>query len=233
MRGFVRDFFNLLKYEFLSSIKPLVITYALGIISLAAMFSCDNFREDNLLCHILVLVCITSFSAFGVILIVRIFQTFWREIFGAQGYLTLTLPVSLDAILLSKILIYTLWAVATLIFGVYTLDFLDKSAEATDLLFTLGIPTIIVQTLYAICLILFVTSLLNALKVRSFVLVKGFFLALIIQILLGILLEHALGIVLIALSLEGLSIVWILNMIFAVVFYLGTRFLIIYKLELE
>lgn len=241
----MRDFSTCLKHEFLTSAKPLFLTYFLGIISLLILFlgqmpppfltessqtqvfyPAFSFILPSLLEIALMTLCFLSFLAFGILLIVRVFQTFWIEIFGSQGYLTLTLPVSLDCILLSKILIYALWGVFSFFFGFAFVCLLVDSS----LLWSMHWDQVLsrfwssfVGMVYGISFVLFITSLLNAMRVRTFVLLKGFLLALVVNVPLSMF----------ASTLDSMQIFGFETIILSCVCYVLARYLIIYKLELE
>lgn len=241
----MKGFFTYFKYEFLSSVKPLGFTYGMGIFALLLLRVVDIsfsrkwvlyeviFLADGVIEILLTTLMIGSFAAFGILLIVRAFQTFWVEIFGDRGYLSLTLPISLDAILLSKIVVLTLWVM----FGLYfvglmnhfdtllvRLSYINK-AEAW-IMFINSLSNVV----FYITLILFITALLNALKVRTFVLFKGFGIALIIH-LVWIPLNFSL--VLSVPSFFYMSSLGIDKICLSILFYFLARYLITYKLELE
>lgn len=240
MKGFVKDFLNLFKYEILSSAKSLLFTYALGMICYCILDSSSLYQGMSEIARVIIgFVSVASFAAFLVILTLRVFHTFWREIFGAQGYLTLTLPVSLDAILLSKIFTYTFWITAGITLGkfiIYFNSYIDFSKTPFDYFLFYNC----ISTIFWICFVLFITALLNAFQVRSFVFIKGFSLALVIFILKKIgsfmILSYFY-----AEDFPGMFDIWfddgfltaLSDVIFSVLFYLGARFLITYKLELE
>ncbi len=244
MKGFLRDFFNLFKYELLSSAKSLLFAYVLGMVCFCLVIIVPDrnnivlFSSFDWLELVVGFTSVASFAAFFVILVLRVFHTFWREIFGAQGYLTLTLPVSLDAILLSKIFTYTFWIVAGIILGQFIVMFVDNGRNVSPKTFVDSFVFYhTISTIFWICFILFITALLNALQVRSFVFIKGFLLALVIFII-----KKILGFSIIISDFEqNAFMIWfdnsslslLLDVVFSILFYLGARFLIIYKLELE
>lgn len=170
-----------------------------------------------------------SFIAFGALLIVRAFQSFWVEIFGSRGYLTLTLPLSLDAILLSKIIVLAFWAVFGIYFAPVSMKILygpESFVRLLSVIYTQEVLIIFFHTLtiviFYITLILFITALLNALKVRTFVLFKGFGIALVI---------HLIWIPFTILT--PFSFLNIDKLFLSIIFYFAARYLIMYKLELE
>lgn len=236
MKGFMKDFLNLFKYEILSSAKSLLFAYVLGMICYLMVSSFRN--TDGIIQFVIAFVSVASFGAFFVILVLRVFHTFWREIFGAQGYLTLTLPVSLDAILLSKIFTYTFWIVVGIVLGQFIL-YIDEYIVELKNPFDYNLLYRCITTIFWVCFVLFITALLNALRVRSFVFIKGFLLALVFFVLKKI----SFFIILSPAVVYDYDI-WVMwfddsffailsDVIFSVLFYLGARFLITYKLELE
>lgn len=227
----MKGFFTFFKYEFLSSAMPLAFTYGMGTLALLLLRVLDISFEwvfyEGIIRVLLNTLMIGSFIAFGILLIVRAFQSFWVEIFGSRGYLTLTLPLSLDTILLSKIITLAFWAVIGIYFPVfYNLEFFVEILLNIDIQNALIIffDTLIIILFY-ITLILFITALLNALKVRTFVLFKGFGIALVIH-LLWIPFTFAY-------VMQYYSFLSIDKLFLSIVFYFVARYLIMYKLELE
>lgn len=227
----MKGFFTFFKYEFLSSAMPLAFTYGMGTLALLLLRVLDISFEwvfyEGIIRVLLNTLMIGSFIAFGILLIVRAFQSFWVEIFGSRGYLTLTLPLSLDTILLSKIITLAFWAVIGTYSPVfYNLEFFVEILLNIDIQNALIIffDTLIIILFY-ITLILFITALLNALKVRTFVLFKGFGIALVIH-LLWIPFTFAY-------VMQYYSFLSIDKLFLSIVFYFVARYLIMYKLELE
>lgn len=242
----MKGFFTFFKYEFLSSAMPLAFTYGIGILALLLLEFCEIsfsrkwffyelFLANDVMKVLLITLMVGSFIAFGALLIVRAFQSFWVEIFGSRGYLTLTLPLSLDAILLSKIIVLAFWAV----FGIYSpvsmkiLYDPESFVRLLSVIYTQEVLIIFFHTLtntltiviFYITLILFITALLNALKVRTFVLFKGFGIALVI---------HLIWIPFTILtSFSFLNFLNIDKLFLSIIFYFAARYLIMYKLELE
>ncbi|MCH5313602.1 MAG: hypothetical protein J1E28_04285 [Helicobacter sp.] len=237
----MKGFWIFFKYEFFSSLKPLGFAYSIGILG-ALLFSLFYTYEIlfsaflvTILGTFLSTISIGAYITFVILLIVRAFQTFWVEIFGDRGYLTLTLPLSLDSILLSKIIHLLLWILAALLLSplIFLSVFFEGVGVATFAYIAELLPTILIESIYYITLILFIAALLNALKIRTFVLFKGFCFALLIQslffiILISVVAGFDLG------SNKGFHISYCaLSLCFSIVFYLGARYLIMHKLELE
>lgn len=237
----MKGFFTFFKYEFLSSAMPLAFTYGIGILALLLLeyreisfsrkwFLYEFFSTNIVMMRALLTTLIVgSFIAFGALLIVRAFQSFWVEIFGSRGYLTLTLPLSLDAILLSKIIVLAFWAVFGIYFAPVSMKILygpESFVRLLSVIYTQEVLIIFFHTLtiviFYITLILFITALLNALKVRTFVLFKGFGIALVI---------HLIWIPFTILT--PFSFLNIDKLFLSIIFYFAARYLIMYKLELE
>ncbi|MCX2717027.1 hypothetical protein OQH61_04680 [Helicobacter sp. MIT 21-1697] len=229
MKGFLTFF----KYEFVSSAKPLSFAYGMGMFASLLLWATNHdFISMPLrdMCETLLFVLMASgYAAFCVLLIVRVFQTFWVEIFGDRGYLTLTLPISLDVILFSKILNLLFWACAAAILSQF-IEIIDNPQaflhfglrHYLEYLYFLKFPILV---LYYITLILFVTALLNALRIRTLVLLKGFGLVIIIQLIHTFISTMFFPyFVLMDFCMDLLGII---------VFYSCARYLIMYKLELE
>lgn len=228
----MKGFFTFFKYEFLSSAMPLAFTYGMGTLALLLLRVLDISFEwvfyKGIIRVLLNTLMIGSFIAFGILLIVRAFQSFWVEIFGSRGYLTLTLPLSLDTILLSKIITLAFWAVI----GTYCAPVFYNLEFFVEILLNIDIQNALIiffdtliMILFYITLILFITALLNALKVRTFVLFKGFGIALVIHLLwIPFTLVYV---------MRYDSFLSIDTLFLSIVFYFVARYLIMYKLELE
>ncbi len=230
----MKGFFTFFKYEFLSSAMPLAFTYGMGTLALLLLrvpdisFSSEWVFYEGIIRVLLNTLMMGSFIAFGILLIVRAFQSFWVEIFGSRGYLTLTLPLSLDTILLSKIITLAFWAVI----GTYCASVFYNLEFFVEILLNIDIQNALIiffdtliMILFYITLILFITALLNALKVRTFVLFKGFGIALVIHLLwIPFTLVYV---------MRYDSFLSIDTLFLSIVFYFVARYLIMYKLELE
>lgn len=227
----MKGFFTFFKYEFISSAKPLSFTYGMGMLAslLLWAYKRDFISMPEVGAMLLLVLMMSSYAVFGALLIVRVFQTFWVEIFGDRGYLTLTLPISLDAILLSKILNLLFWVCAAAILSQF-INIIDNPQAFLhfdlryylDNLYFLKFPILV---LYYITLILFITALLNALRVRTFVLLKGFGLVIIIQLI------YTFAFTMFFPHSDIMD--YCMDLLAIIVFYCCTRYLIMYKLELE
>ena len=102
---------KLLKHELKSSYRNFAIIYgivlSLGV--LAPMFY--NLKLERLSIISVVLILISAIPFF-VVNIVVIVQRFSKNLFGNEGYLTLTLPVKVRTVVLSKILSAVIWIIA-------------------------------------------------------------------------------------------------------------------------
>lgn len=177
---------KLLKHEIKNTWKEVVFINGvlLGIALVFGFFSLITSSSDGIswFKSLLFLVFIIGLCiSFGV-LIINIIKSFNRKMFSDEGYLTLTLPLTIDQILIPKILVNMLWIFVT--FVVYYLcliiiinpmpdDFVNVIGRNLDKLFSSPIYALIyiiwvVITLSTTVLILLLTlSLLNIGKFRK------------------------------------------------------------------
>ena len=180
--GFFQGFWRYASYEFRTSFKPLCVTYALGFLFLCLLkldMSFYNSTLENMIYTSLVILCVGFFLAFLVILVVWVWQSFWGEVFGDEGYLTHTLPIGLHCILLPKILLYTLWSFCALVGFVIGITFVLENESLSYILSYFATLKICGIIMYFITFILVICAILNVLRVRRFVLMKALLLAII------------------------------------------------------
>ena len=196
------------------------------------------------------------FLAVGFAILRVIVKSFHSKLFTHVGYLTLTTPVSIDKILISKIIVSMLWNLtATLaifasifillaglgagneVFGDIFRFFLDYPGEAVQ-----GALTMLTMSLATIVTLLFVLTLTNTGRMKKYKMLKAIFIFIVLMIILYIIVFTLNSILLgIALTVSPYSfpfylfttVVIVINLLWSVGFYFLSRLLIVYKLELE
>lgn len=101
-------FFKLLKYEFLENIASVVL---INTVLFALLIIIKVYIDSDFNWIIAIIISIIPIALFVsiVFLVTIVIRTLYLGLFSQEGYLTLSLPVSIDAILISKILISALW----------------------------------------------------------------------------------------------------------------------------
>ncbi|MCL2062132.1 MAG: hypothetical protein FWH03_05890 [Firmicutes bacterium] len=241
---------KLLKHGFKESWLEVVILNACVIVSSIVLFIGIATAQMFLL-TIGTAVFIGALASAGVIILMSISRSFHKKLFTNEGYLTLTTPVSLDKLLLSKIIVNMIWIFATVfsfaisIFIMYAgiiilagpaasfiFGVLVELIAQNPLSFILGIITFLASVLFFLTALLFIIVLFNTGHKKRF------------KILKGILLYYAFGIVFTMISYAVAyfllfypitrTVVTIVIMLgLSVAFYFLSRFVIMRKLELE
>ena len=101
-------FFKLLKYEFLENIASVAL---INTVLFALLIIIKVYIDSDFNWIIAIIISIIPIALFVsiVFLVTIVIRTLYLGLFSQEGYLTLSLPVSIDAILISKILISALW----------------------------------------------------------------------------------------------------------------------------
>lgn len=227
-REVIKGFLMCFKHEFIKSVKSLWLAYSLLLASLiwVKWFSnIDIARLDdspNAVAWWLIFFLI-SLSAYFILFVMRLVRAFWSEIFGDEGYLTLTLPVNLDAILLSKICVYVFWGMlyVNLIWFIPNLATMLQAMQVSVPMF---VWTLFAGEIFNTTSILLTVVLLNAMRVRTFIFIKG------LGLLFALSLITSIFVFLLSLASIHQTLCWF---IIAGVHYWFVRYLIATKLELE
>lgn len=107
------------KYEFLMSRILIVIVCIINVINILLLL-CDD--KNTVVFFVLIFMQYFSFFVCGIAYLLSAAISFYQGVFGRQAYLTHALPISLETIICSKILIYFLWFLvifASFIFAIY------------------------------------------------------------------------------------------------------------------
>ena len=172
---------KLLKHEFLNSWLEITIICGVSIV-LSIFTGAAMALESSVLLGLLILAIAALYIVAGIILLINIIKSFNNKIFGDEGYLTLTLPTSIDSILISKIIVNFIWMIlvsASLIIGIILMVsigsrsmLINEISEISRFVFNnigafaLLLLNILIQGLFAIVLLIFVLSLLNIGKIK-------------------------------------------------------------------
>ena len=198
--------------------------------------------------------CSIVLMAAFVMVIRTVIRSFHTKLFTNNGYLTLTTPVSVDKILLSKILISMLWIIVTVV-SVFFCALIVISTALNSLLSSFGGSfDLLVSLLKSIVenpLETFQAILLGLMSALSFIATLIFVLVLINTVirtkkyktLVGILIYIGISVVTSQITLQTVGritnpdIAYTLSVLlyaaWSVAFYFISRYLIINKLELE
>ena len=183
-------FLKLLKYEFLENIAPIVLINILLLVSLCVMSAYFKGHFDNLAWFgiFIVSIPIIMFVLF-IFLLNIIIKTLYERLFAKEIYLTFSLPVSIDEILISKILISMLWLIISAFviclwlcieggfvnfFGIIARNYISV------ILFTLFS---LLSILKSVVLVLLVLSILHIGKIAKFRKIIGITLFFVISII--------------------------------------------------
>lgn len=115
---------KLLKYDFRSLYRPFVLTWAaavaLALISRLTIFYPEPVpsKTDVFFSLLFLYGYLASLVALTAVAAVLVIQRFWKGIWGAEGYLTHTLPVRAWQILLSKLVVAVTLLFVSILVGV-------------------------------------------------------------------------------------------------------------------
>lgn len=182
-------------------------------------------------------------TAVFVIMVRAVIRSFHTKLFTDNGYLTLTTPVSVDKVLISKIIVSLLHVITTVIgfvlsmaifasalfgevadnFQIFRELWMMISANPGEVI--LNIIYALAYVLYYIIVLLFILILSNIGRMKTHKVLKG----ILIYIVFSIVTSPVGGIRIISTPFVN----FLINLAFSVVLYFTGRYLIINKLELE
>lgn len=177
----IKDGAKICKYEFLMSRVLLILTCILTI--LIALLIPFNKEDHPSILATLGTIIYLGFMVFVVSYFLSAAISFYHGIFGRNAYLTHSLPISLDAMIIGKILIFSLWA-CVFILELIFLDFVTgrivmqglialfeynflSAVEAYTFMFALWFSSMLVQLTY----IFMIATLVHS--KRSYIVVWG------------------------------------------------------------
>ena len=120
---------KLIKNDFLASARVIPLFYIIEVASIIAFVIGD--KTDNTKVTIAGVV-ISILVAFLLIFVTLFFvvNDYYKSLFGQQGYLSFTLPVTSRQLLGSKLIVYGLWMVLSYVNFIVVIDFLGKYVES-------------------------------------------------------------------------------------------------------
>lgn len=235
MSGFDK-FGKLLKYDLLENLYSILVVNGILLVLMTVfrfLIGSDNTIVNVIFGLIIPLGLLLSF-VFLTIIVIRLL---YNRIFTSDGYLTFALPVSLDAILLSKILISTLYIVVTSFVMLVWVALLSKSfsyiLEATNLKALIWIVHGILGVASVNMLILLILTILHIGIITRFKILCGIVLFMLFSILESIGYGIIFGGLKETYAIEVLLACGIVFNIFKIaIYYFLTRYLISNKLEI-
>lgn len=230
----MRKFFKLLKYDFFDNFG----TFALvnGLLCVLVIMSKFTFSKSGAFLPIIFLLAIFGIIASIVFLIIVIIKLFHSRLFSSDGYLTFCLPVSLDAILISRILVgasYVIlnWIIITTVIAALNINAIDLLVNVESIyIFT----NCILETIVLVVILLLTLAILNTGKITRFRTILG----IIIFMFLFSIGNMPYGMLLDDNYFQGKvqQTTWIMilsvTMIKIIIYYLCARYLIKNKLEI-
>lgn len=182
---------KLMKHEIINSWIEITVV-CLGIICFSLLFSLfSKLRiQSPTLVGFSILALVFLYFAAGVLMIINIVRSFNKKIFSDEGYLTLTLPVTVDQLIISKIVVNIIWIIMTIITYLVSFMVIASALVSENIIFPiigelfefltnypllsiLNIYGILVGILSMIVTLIFVLSFLNMGKVKKFKLLIG------------------------------------------------------------
>lgn len=121
---------KMLKYDLKAMAKTFIPFYA--VILLMSVLNIIFIRAEwtpGMVSGTLIYVCL--FMALAVVAVVLTITQFYNTILGPEGYLTNTLPVSVDTIICSKMISATIWLILSGVVGVLSIMILGFGGFAT------------------------------------------------------------------------------------------------------
>ncbi|PAF49947.1 hypothetical protein BKH41_01205 [Helicobacter sp. 12S02232-10] len=196
---------KLLKYDFLDNYTGIFLLNALvffSIIGVSIFSKLDLYYNLYLKTFVIIFYCVLFMSLllWIVLIILAILNSINKKLFSSQGYLTFCLPLSIDMILISKILINLFWIVISLsLFYVALFIGAVINPHMQDIIvniyrFFLSNPLnaflihldIFASIALSLIMFLFVLSLLNIGKIKKYRFIVGVFIYLGLQVLIGV-----------------------------------------------
>lgn len=186
---------KLMKHEFRNNFKEIMLVNG-GIIVVSALISFLSglklFRLASFLLLSLSILYIISIA----LIVISVIRSFHTKMFTNQGYLTMTLPISTDHLLLSKIIVNLIWIILTVIIFAVSLILTISTFLGTDVLSILGgihsiLTTnplgVLIYIIYSsISLLLFIMSIILTLAILNIGKIKKYTLLIGIAIFYGL-----------------------------------------------
>ncbi len=111
------DSMKICKYEFLNSRVLLIVSIILTLLNLLVYIGKSG---NNITYALLIIIQVFSFVTFAIAYVLSAAISFYHGVFGRHAYLTHSLPIDLDSMIVSKIFVFMLWALVGFIeFGLF------------------------------------------------------------------------------------------------------------------
>ena len=246
-QGVFHRFGKLLKYDFLESFYSILLINGvlLALMAISNAIITDSVSTAAWL--LLLFVMPFGFLLSIVFLAITIIRLLYNRIFTSDGYLTFALPVSVDAILTSKILVSSVYVILSgVVIGLWALILASTSYELSGLVRYLDafLDSPYVMALFAFtqitnifamsALVLLILAILHIGAITRFKVICGIALFLFFSMIEGII--SAIIVVAVGEDASAFMTLWaysgIFNVIKCAIYYAITRYLVANKLEI-
>lgn len=245
--GAFHKFGKLLKYDFLESFYSIVLINGV-LLALMAISNAIIMDSNSTIAWLLLLFVMPfGFLLSIAFLAITIIRLLYNRLFTSDGYLTFALPVSVDAILTSKILVSSIYVILSgVVIGLWALILATTSAELGSLL---GYFNAFVDSPYAMvllviaqitsvfamsALVLLILAILHIGAITRFKVLCGIALFLFFSTIEGII--SAIIMVAVGEDSSAFTTIWaysgVFNVIKCAIYYAITRYLVANKLEI-
>lgn len=182
---------RILKHDFKSTYKEFLAMFA-GLIGLSILMVIVLLIDVKNIFSVMIMVTLFvfyyfAFVAIGIMWIICVIQSFNKKFFTKEGYLTFTTPISIDSLILSKLIVNFIWFLLTVV--AYIISFLILFFAATrgqlfremfdfiiqivqscfnyPVVFITSIVKVIIYVVSLMLTLFFTLSILNSGKVRK------------------------------------------------------------------
>ena len=182
---------RILKHDFKSTYKEFLAMFA-GLIGLSILMGIVLLIDVKNIFSVMIMVTLFvfyyfAFAAIGIMWIICVIQSFNNKFFTKEGYLTFTTPISIDSLIISKLIVNFIWFLLTVV--AYIISFLILFFAATrgqlfremfdfiiqivqscfnyPVVFITSIVKVIIYVVSLMLTLFFTLSILNSGKVRK------------------------------------------------------------------
>lgn len=182
---------RILKHDFKSTYKEFLAMFA-GLIGLSILMGIVLLIDVKNIFSVMIMVTLFvfyyfAFAAIGIMWIICVIQSFNKKFFTKEGYLTFTTPISIDSLIISKLIVNFIWFLLTVV--AYIISFLILFFAATrgelfremfdfiiqivqscfnyPVVFITSIVKVIIYVVSLMLTLFFTLSILNSGKVRK------------------------------------------------------------------
>ncbi len=250
--GAFHKFGKLLKYDFLESFYSIVLINGV-LLALMAISNAIIMDSNSTIAWLLLLFVMPfGFLLSIAFLAITIIRLLYNRLFTSDGYLTFALPVSVDAILTSKILVSSIYVILSgIVIGLWALILATTSAELGSLLgyfnafyfnafvdspyaMVLLVITQITSVFAMSALVLLILAILHIGAITRFKVLCGIALFLFFSTIEGII--SAIIMAAVGEDSSVFATIWaysgVFNVIKCAIYYAITRYLVANKLEI-